>query len=467
MNKLILTYLLCLLFWHLQAQPQSLSLQQCIKLATTNSTKVKKADIEVRKTEQIVKENLNSGYPQIHGTSQFNYNLALPAQLLPDFISPSVYGVLVKEGVKNGTGTGIVFPGGTPAVLPVRFGTNMSLSAGLEANQMVYNRVFALGVAATRKVVDFQKLFTEKSKEEVAYEVAKLYFQTQFLAKQKQSLRNNLTQLGSLTKLTELQLQNGLAKKIDLDRLLVSKSGIDNQLSNLDILQEKQLLLLKYLMEIPLDTEIQLTDTINENYSIPATAMLKGSATDKIDNKILDQNKVLIGLNIERKKAEYYPSLNAFGNLNFTGQGNTGKELFSNDRWFTSSALGLRANIPIYDGGVRKAQIQQYRLDIEKSEADRKFIQYTQDLQQRSALNDLLANQNNLKALQLNTNLAEDVFKVAQSRFKEGIASITELINAETALREAQNNYLSALLQLKISEIELLNLNGELKKLMN
>ena len=57
--------------------------------------------------------------------------------------------------------------------------------------------------------------------------------------------------------------------------------------------------------------------------------------------------------------------------------------------------------------------------------------------------------------------------EVSEKRFSEGVANITELLSAETAMREAQTNYLTTLLRLNLAELELLNARGEIMTLTN
>jgi outer membrane protein TolC len=54
------------------------------------------------------------------------------------------------------------------------------------------------------------------------------------------------------------------------------------------------------------------------------------------------------------------------------------------------------------------------------------------------------------------------VYGQSQLQYKEGVASLSDLLNAETELRSAQNNYINALVQLKLAALELRKANGSL-----
>ena len=95
-------------------------------------------------------------------------------------------------------------------------------------------------------------------------------------AKQKNLLTTNLNQVSRLWKVTDSQYRNGFARKIDVDRLYVSKVNLETQISNFDLKYEQLLTVLKHRMSMPLDKAIVLTDTLTEkNYSLPASLTTK------------------------------------------------------------------------------------------------------------------------------------------------------------------------------------------------
>ena len=65
-----------------------------------------------------------------------------------------------------------------------------------------------------------------------------------------------------------------------------------------------------------------------------------------------------------------------------------------------------------------------------------------------------------------NYQLAEDVYEVTSDRYREGIASMTEVLQDEMRMSEAQNNYISAHYNYKITNLSLLKLTGNLENLL-
>ena len=66
-----------------------------------------------------------------------------------------------------------------------------------------------------------------------------------------------------------------------------------------------------------------------------------------------------------------------------------------------------------------------------------------------------------------NATLAQEVLSNTNNNYIQGLASLTDLLDAENALVEAQNNYTTALLDYRLAEIQLIKSKGELKTLIN
>lgn len=419
-----------------QEPPKLMSLQECTEFAVQNSPRVQTALLEIEKSNQQVKEVLSSGLPQVSASGNFTYNFKLPTQLLPG-----------------------EFLGSPGELVEVQFGTDLNTIFTGEVNQLVFNKSFFLGLDASRKVKKLSELQAQKSKEDIAYDIAQLYYQIQVTEKQKAILQANLDQVERLFNLTQKQFDNGLAKKIDVDQLRVNRINLQNQLKNVDLQVEQLKQSLKFLMAMPLDAPIALTDTINEQaYAVPDVQMFSPDFSQQADLAVLDAQADLNQLNEEQFKAGYWPTLNAFANYNYQGQGNAFNEM----QWFDFGAIGLNLSIPIFDGFRKKAQIQQARIEQAQLAETRRMTQQSLRLDYNQGLQQLQTNINNLQALAENRRVAEEVYRVSQQRFTEGIAPITEVLSAETAMREAQTNYLTTLLQVKLAEIDILNAKGTL-----
>lgn len=425
---------------------QPLSLQSSVQYALQNNPQVHKAAMEVRKGEYLVKEYLSAGLPQVSGNGNFTYNIKLPTQLIPNF-----------------------FDGRPEELVPVQFGTALSTTAGIQLDQLIYDHSFWLGVKATQKLGHFNRLLEAKTQEDVAYNVVKIYFQAQILGKQRGIIQANLDQVNGLLRATELQYQNGFAKKLDVDQLRVNRSTLETQLQNINLQYEQTLRALKYAMALPLDEAVILTDTLQGDgipEAISADAIAPGY-NNKLDLAILNQQEELLKLQYERTRAEYFPSARFFAGYTLQGQANSFGDLGNNRQWFDFAMVGINIRIPIFDGLRKNHRMQQDNLAILQNDKDRQIARNGLEFQYQNALLQLQTSQNTLLSQRENLRMAGEVYAVTQKRFGEGLASITEVLAAETSMREVQTNYLAALLQHKWASLDLEYANGKLLQLFN
>ena len=76
--------------------------------------------------------------------------------------------------------------------------------------------------------------------------------------------------------------------------------------------------------------------------------------------------------------------------------------------------------------------------------------------------NSLLTIESNRK----NVDLAKSVLEDTNNNYKNGLATLTDLLDAENAYADAQNKLNTSLLDYKIAEVQLIKANGNLKSLI-
>ena len=87
------------------------------------------------------------------------------------------------------------------------------------------------------------------------------------------------------------------------------------------------------------------------------------------------------------------------------------------------------------------------------------------DLELRNAITQLNNSLITLNTQNENVNLAKEVLDNVENNYKVGLASLTDLLDAETSYADAQNNQTNALLDYKLAEIKLIKAKGQLQTL--
>ena len=93
-------------------------------------------------------------------------------------------------------------------------------------------------------------------------------------------------------------------------------------------------------------------------------------------------------------------------------------------------------------------------------------MQKSLETQYLNATNDLMNNRRNFYKQKDNYQLAEDVYEVTTDRYREGIVSMTEVLQDEMRMSEAQNNYISAHYNYRVTNLTLLKLTGQTESLL-
>ncbi|MCK9203657.1 MAG: TolC family protein [Bacteroidales bacterium] len=422
------------------APERVITLQECLKMAIENSPKLKISVLEQNKLRYKYKETIGKGLPNINISGAFDNYVSLPTQLIPG-----------------------EFFGRPGELIQVQFGTTYNLTAELAASQLIYNQQYLVGVRMSKLMMDQNFLANEKTKTDVIFEVAQSYYLTQIIRNQIQNQQDNLRKLEKAEKIASSQYESGLIKKIDLDRIVVQKLNLQTEIDRLQVLLEQGLNMQRYYMGLPMDQPISFPD------SIPASTLNVQAAQDlskHIDIRLLEMQKRLIYTNLKLNQAGYFPSLSLIAGLNYNNQSNTYYVFGKSTEWFNTSLVGLRLNVPVFNGLQRHSRVSQSRVELQQLQVAEDDTRKLLQIQSQDAARKLLASIAAEKRQRENMHLANRVYDVSQDQYQKGIIPLTDLLNAETAMSDAQTSHTMALVQMKIAELEYLNANGDLLEIV-
>jgi outer membrane protein TolC len=135
--------------------------------------------------------------------------------------------------------------------------------------------------------------------------------------------------------------------------------------------------------------------------------------------------------------------------------------------WFDAASVSLNLHIPIFNGFATRSRVRQAEVSLKKLNEDIDNTELALNLAFEYAKTQINNSVITLNAQEKNVKLAQEVFFNTQNNYNNGLASLTDLLQAENSLTEAQNNYSSALLNYKVAEIQLIKSKGQLKSLVN
>ncbi len=416
------------------------SIQQAVDYATKNNVQVKNALLDVRIQEQTNREITAAAYPQINGSFSLVDNIKTPVSLIP-----------------------AEFFGGTPGTYEkFPFGIKYNATGGISLDQLLFDGQVFVGLQARKTVMDFSQKNVEITSEMIKANIHKIYYQLVVGQTQIALLDANITRLEKLLHDTREIYKNGFAEKLDVDKVSV-------QLANLQTEKTKALNQiqngyngLKLLMGMPVRDSLILTDTISYDQvreGLPQLAEFKYS--DRKEYQYAELGIKLNEFNIKRYKLSRIPTVSLNGYYNYNAQ-RPHFNFFSGGEWFPVSAITLRVNVPIFNGFSTRAKIEKATLELQKSINQRETLKLSIDNDIEIAKNNFRTAIATLDFQKKNMELAETVYDQTKKKFESGVGSNLEINTAQTDLKAAQTNYISALYDAIIAKIDFLKATGKL-----
>ncbi|MCM4157836.1 TolC family protein [Gramella sp. AN32] len=419
-----------------------LNLQDAINHALQYKAAVEKARLDLENADAQIAEVRANALPNISGSASTTYNPLLQENVLPG----DIFGM----------------PGET---VSVAFGQEWTSNANVQLSQTIFNHAVFTGLKAAKSTKEFYELNAELTEEEVIEKVATAYFQV-FQAQQSlENVDSNLELTAETVEIVKGLYDNGLAKKIDYDRSRVALNNLQsNKQQAINSIQLTKNAL-KFMIGMAINQDISLPEQNFEPTILPSRNLEIGERTEL---QLLNKQIELLQWQKKATQAEYYPSASLVANYGWLGQGEKIPVWNGEDQgvfWSDLAAVGVNIQIPIFNGGATRARARQNQAEIDKARADFEETQLAMELSYRNAISQLENSLITIRNQEENVELAQEVMEDTQNNYSLGLASLTDLLDAERELSNSKNNLTNARLDYKLAEIELLKSQGKLKTL--
>lgn len=418
-----------------------LTLEECLRLGIENNLSLESSRNEIRKGEHTLSENRAKLLPQINAVAGFNDNFNPP--------------VSVTDGSAYGN------PYNVTKTL------QYNASAGIQLQMPLYNQTVYTAVDIARTMNELNRLSYEKAREDLILQISKMYYLSQNTAEQIALIKENISRLNELSSITQAFYDNGMAMEVDVKRVNINLENQRVQYDNAQSMLTQQLNLLKYVIDYPADKEIALTPVDTENTT---SVSLTGLDNNQYELQLLQSKQKLAEQQRKMIGQGYIPSLSLTGSWMYSAYTDKAKNWFHSgpsNHWYNSSGIGLTLRIPIFDGLDKRAKMKKAKIEIENAKLSYENALKNMQTQYLNATNELMNSQRNFRKQKDNYLLAEDVYQVTTDRYREGIASMTEVLQDEMRMSEAQNNYINAHYNYQVTNLSLLKLTGQQETLFN
>lgn len=429
------------------AQSDTLTLKRCIEIGIENNLTLQQKQQDIHIAEIGQSENRHKLIPVIQGYANFVHN--------------------VERATSVTDGSNLSKLLGVDAPYMVGQGLDFQTTGGFQLSMPLYNQTLYTGIQIADKMKEISEASYEKAKEDLTVEISKLYYLAQTTAKQIELIRSNIGRMESLKSITSAFYDNDMALKVDVQRVDINLENLRTQLTNAEAMYEQQLNLLRYTLDFAPDTPILLS-TLKGYMDYDNSYLLRGLSPDLYELQLLNMQSEVLQKQKKMINQGYLPTLSLVGATQWTAFTDKFENYFHThptNKWYNHIYWGLQLNVPIFDGLAkrnksRKVAAQYTQLQTTIADTEKKL-----QTQYQNSLNDWYNNIRNAERQRENYRLAESVYLVTSDQYKEGVASMSDLLQDEMRMTEAQNGYISALYKYMVSELSLLKLTGQLNRL--
>ena len=398
-----------------------LSLQEAQNHAVESNRSLKNASLAVQEAYAQRWQTIASMLPQVDGSYAYSNYCGYSATL-------SMGGMEVPVSMPNVGALGV------------------TASMGLNGQGIV-------GALLNNIAIDMKKIALEQSESELRGNVMSSYVSVLALQSITELLDSTLLNIQGLEQMTQSAVDAGAAEQTSADQIRVRVNTLKNSINQQKRNIELAFTSLKVLLDVPVETELVLTDKIDGILSAEKVLALLGEnfiVENNLNYQLLSKNVELAKRNVHMAGWAYGPTVAVaynYANQQYYGEGGM--------RMTPPNLVQVSVKMPLWSSGKRAAGVVEKKIAYEEAKntlsetTDQLAIQYRQ----------LCFNLNNAYETYLNEKenieVSKRVFNSATEKFKYGASSNLELTNASNDLINAQSSYVQAMLSLVNAQVEL------------
>lgn len=415
------------------AQAQVWTLQQCIDTAQVYNKALQMSRNNIAISQQRQKEARANLIPKITANADYKYFTDLPTQLMP----ASIFGG----------------PAGT--FKETQFGVPHNINANLQLTMPLYNPQVFGAMQSTKIAAELSGLQLQKTEEQIYFDISNLYYNGQLLLRQLSFIDSNIVNTSKLLKNMQLLKEQLMAKGTDVSKVQLQKEQLETQRELVSSKYEQVMNALKFSMGIPLDQYMLIEPEILYKKSN------EYAATPAIDIRLANTQSKLLLSELNTLKKSKLPSVSLFGTYGKTG---FGYDKQPNDflKFYPIGFAGIQISYPLFNGTVTQRKISQKKLEVKNSELQIQIVTEQNAMQTINAKRQMAVAKKSIETNSSQIKLAQTIYEQTVLQQKQGTASLTDVLLADTALREAQQNYLSAVVDYLKADLELKKLTNQL-----
>ncbi len=418
MRKLVLVPVLVSVSAIGAVNAMDLTFNAAVDKIAKESHDIKKADANLKKAQAGLDSANANRWFKIEGSAQYMnlVNVEKPGDPMGVDLPPALGGLIIDATQGQVNINNITIP-------------NNIFMAGATITQPIYTfGKIGNAVDGMRSAVKMSEKGADITKREVRYAAANLYWTAKMtdglVAIQEKSLQDAVSARKKLT-------SAGRANRSNLIKLESDIATKEINLSDAQFNRDTAHRMLKIMAGIETDEELNLTDELPEKFdSITAGRLTKNPEWDMLDMQVK-----MYESNARSKRAGNYPTLAAMASYNFVSMGDDIGHMFDTSG-SQSAYWGLAMTVPIFDGGMNRAQGTIEAMNAEATRQDLDKSKKIKTEEYNTAVKKYEHLRGNLAALENARALAQKAYNISSDRFAAGQTSAVELSEVSSALSQ-------------------------------
>ncbi len=406
----------------------SLSLSKAINLATNNQPLLREAEDYVKVAQGNIQQSESSKYPQISAALSYDYIGPIPSIVIP-------FG-----------------PGGRFDLAPAN-----NYNEHIDIRYLIFDfnrRNEWINLLKSNKLAEQEKINLLKNR--LAYRTVQAFYSILFFRKslkvKDEQMKDLLHHLATAKKLVE----TGSAISLDTLTTHVRVTAIENQKVGIENLLLQNEIVLKSLLNLNNDASVRLTGGFIKSVpKMPLDSLIEVAFANREDIKLTKIGEQAAGIQKNIAGLNGRPTLSAIGSYGLKN-GYPGMLYKLRSNWL----LGVAANIPIFDGYMKKAKIETATWNIHAVQNHLDALKKTISREVQQAESELLSSQKQLKLAREEIVSAQAALKQARVQYKSGYVTNLALLDAETSLTRARLSYVAGLYKITLNKYRLMETMG-------
>ncbi len=408
-----------------------LSLRECLDYAVEHNLELQKARLAKDAAEQSVRGVAGALMPQVSASSGISYNIRKTTIAMPNFVNS-----FLPEAMRDPN---------APKYMTVTMGMDYNANWGATLSQQILNFPLFNALDIARLGVLNSETGEEMQREDLITQVASLYYSIQVLYYAVECYDESIALMDKMLSILKVKEENGLSRPVDIRQIEVSRMNMESDKTSMlqaIMIQEN---LIKFRMGFPMDRRIELLriDVDDMEAQIISRDSVRFEPSGLLAYKMFKNRQRMLDLQYRAAVYETFPtlSLGATYTMNYMGDSFRGETF----RHFPVSVVSLNLRLPLFTGLTKTANIRKAKIERQSSLLDEMMLTRSLSMAYDNSLSSLEQSLRTMESQKRNSEMARELFDVVEKNYREGLASLSDLLNANTALVRSRMIYVNAL----------------------